>query len=197
MVSHVAMRPHPASSVLNTSYIYLPRRTGERWTLFRSLDIEAMTEGEYWMLLKGFVLLQRDASTKRFAAQRGAGFGNSHRHSAFIDKDKSDDSDNKKTFSETLPSKKTLFRKLFTNEQEEQQLTEEVQAPPSDYFLGYSSPGTQIWSRLRQAGLETQRVYALDTRKVMLKVRCPLIRLQDVAEALKIKLKTKDGEWRL
>jgi hypothetical protein len=66
--------------------------------------------------------------------------------------------------------------------------------PPSDYFLGFSSPGTQIWGRLRQAGLETQRLYALDTKKVMIKVRCPVDRLQDVAEALKLKLKTKDGK---
>lgn len=29
----------------------------------------------------------------------------------------------------------------------------------------------------------------------MIKVRCPIDRLQDVAEALKLKLKTKDGEF--
>jgi len=67
--------------------------------------------------------------------------------------------------------------------------------PPPDYFLGFSSPGTQIWGRLRQAGLETQRLYALDTKKVMIKVRCPVDRLQDVAEALKLKLKTKEGDY--
>ena len=66
-------------------------------------------------------------------------------------------------------------------------------------FLAVESPlivvfHKQIWGRLRQAGLDTQRVYALDTRKVMIKVRCPIDRLQDVAEALKLKLKTKDGE---
>lgn len=52
----------------------------------------------------------------------------------------------------------------------------------------------KIWGRLRQAGLETQRLYALDTKKVMIKVRCPVDRLQDVAEALKMKLKTKEGK---
>ena len=52
----------------------------------------------------------------------------------------------------------------------------------------------QIWSRLRLAGLETQRVYAVDTRRVMIKVRCPEDRLADVAEVLRLKMKTLDGK---
>jgi len=68
-------------------------------------------------------------------------------------------------------------------------------APPPDYFLGFNSPGTQIWARLRQAGLEGKRVYALDTKRVMLKLRCPEERLEDVAEVLKMKLKTRNGSY--
>lgn len=67
--------------------------------------------------------------------------------------------------------------------------------PPSDYFLGFRSPGTAIWSRLRQAGLETQRVYSLDPNRVMIKVRCPPDRLMDVAEVLRVRLKTKEGTY--
>ena len=52
----------------------------------------------------------------------------------------------------------------------------------------------QIWSRLRMAGLETQRLYSVDTSRVMLKVRCPEDRLTDVAEVLRIKMKTLDGK---
>ena len=52
----------------------------------------------------------------------------------------------------------------------------------------------KIWSRLRQAGLETQRIYAVDKRKVMIKIRCPPDRLMDVAEVLRLKLKTRDGK---
>ena len=44
------------------------------------------------------------------------------------------------------------------------------------------------------AGLETQRVYAVDPRRVMIKVRCPEDRLTDVAEVLRMKMKTIDGE---
>ena len=133
------------------------------------------------MVLKGFTLLHRDASNGRFAAMRAGGFGSYHRYADSM-------SNNQKIFSEVLPPSKT---KNGAHPVEQPDIT----APPSDYFLGFSSPGTQIWSRLRQAGLETQRLYALDTRKVMIKVRCPIDRLQDVAEALKLKLKTKSGEY--
>jgi hypothetical protein len=47
------------------------------------------------------------------------------------------------------------------------------------------------------AGLETLRIYAVDTRRVMLKIRCPQDRLTDVAEVLRLKMKTLDGENRL
>ena len=152
------------------------------------------TEGEYWMVLKGFTLLHRDASNGRFAAMRAGGFGSYHRYADAISKIVK----NKNSFSEVLPPPKTRFQQLLGKDLDQQSDIvpyDSAGAPPSDYFLGFSSPGTQIWSRLRQAGLETQRLYALDTRKVMLKVRCPIDRLQDVAEALKLKLKTKSGEY--
>jgi ABC-type multidrug transport system fused ATPase/permease subunit len=41
--------------------------------------------------------------------------------------------------------------------------------------------------------LETQRLYALDKKYVMIKLRCPKDRLQDVAEVLRLGLRTKDG----
>ena len=69
------------------------------------------------------------------------------------------------------------------------------QPPPPDYFLGFNSPGTQIWARLRQAGLETKCVYALDTKRVMIKLRCAPERLEDVAEVLRMKLRTRDGQF--
>ena len=171
-----------------------PKRCeGKRKSLFRSLNLETATEGEYWMILKGFILLHRDASTGRFAAQRAAGFGSYHRHAEVMDNITDCGT---KSFTEALPPPKTFIQRLIRKNDDvpAQAVQYDATAPPSDYFLGFSSPGTQIWSRLRQAGLETQRLYSLDTRKVMIKVRCPVDRLQDVAEALKLKLKTKDGE---
>ena len=46
---------------------------------------------------------------------------------------------------------------------------------------------------MREAGLETQRMYALDKKYVMIKVRCPKDRLEEVAEVLRLRLRTKGG----
>lgn len=52
-------------------------------------------------------------------------------------------------------------------------------APP-EFFLGWTSPGTQIWSRLRMAGLEVEKLYSLDRRRVLLKIRLPTNKLEEV-----------------
>ncbi len=66
--------------------------------------------------------------------------------------------------------------------------------PPPDYYLG-ESLGTQIWGRLRLAGLETERIFDLDNKNVIIKVKCPEDRLMDVAEVLELELKTRSGEF--
>jgi hypothetical protein len=159
---------------------------------FAYLDLEAATEGEYWLIFRGFLLLHRDAVVGRFAEQRKAGFGNQTGLDA-------ENRLHKDEFHEPvtagylerlivkLRDLDTTYMKGFT--------LPGAKPPPSDYFLGFRSPGTQIWSRLRQAGFETQRVYSLDPRRVMIKVRCPSDRLMDVAEVLRLKLKTRDGSF--
>ena len=42
---------------------------------FKYLDFEAATEGEYWLIFRGFLLLHRDAAAGRFAVDRTAGIG--------------------------------------------------------------------------------------------------------------------------
>eukprot|EP00586_Coscinodiscus_wailesii_P000409 CAMPEP_0172487378 /NCGR_PEP_ID=MMETSP1066-20121228/16461_1 /TAXON_ID=671091 /ORGANISM="Coscinodiscus wailesii, Strain CCMP2513" /LENGTH=620 /DNA_ID=CAMNT_0013253959 /DNA_START=135 /DNA_END=1993 /DNA_ORIENTATION=- len=51
------------------------RGVGKESRQFRTLDLEAATEGEYWLVFRGFLLLHRDAATGRFAAERASGFG--------------------------------------------------------------------------------------------------------------------------
>lgn len=198
----------------------------ERWhsgagscQAFRYLDIETATEGEYWMIFRGFLLLHRDAASGRFATQRAQGIGSNYtRHEIeemerqqnriSVDNDGvngSTDATGDVGMSGFLdeyvePSNKNFFDRLsktlhFGPSQTLQYQPVNAPPPPSDYFLGFKSPGTQIWSRLRQSGLETQRIYALDTRRVMIKVRCPADRLMDVAEVLRLKLRTTEGSF--
>lgn len=173
---------------------------------FKTLDFEAATEGEYWLIFRGFLLLQRDVVVGRFAAERRAGIGGGNRNKR--NPDGSDDGENNGDEVENLLHRDEFLEPVTVGALEraivnlrkldktymEGTIAPGAVPPPSDYFLGFRSPGTQIWSRLRLAGLETTRVYAVDTRRVMIKVRCPEDRLTDVAEVLRIKMKTRDGK---
>jgi len=67
--------------------------------------------------------------------------------------------------------------------------------PPAQ-FLGWRSAGTQIWARLKMAGLDVKVAFSWDLRQVLLKVRCPQWRLEDVAEYMHMKLRNCDGTVR-
>ena len=184
---------------------------------FWTLDFEAATEGEYWLIFRGLLLLHRDAAVGRFAEQRAAGIGSHYRRleieqlaaaSVGVDHPSSSSGEGGSVDPNQLhpdefcePVTVGWLEKLIVKWRELDDMymvgshKEGAVPPPSDYFLGFRSPGTAIWSRLRQAGLETQRVYSLDPRRVMIKVRCPSDRLMDVAEVLRLKLKTRDGSF--
>jgi hypothetical protein len=70
-----------------------------------------------------------------------------------------------------------------------QSLTSTTSSPPE--ILGWQSPGTQIWARLMLAGLEVKCVYSHDLRRIMFKIRCPVWRLEEVAEQMNLKLKNR------
>mmetsp|Transcript_30511 Transcript_30511/g.45152 ORF Transcript_30511/g.45152 Transcript_30511/m.45152 type:complete len:1792 (+) Transcript_30511:81-5456(+) len=195
-----------ANHNIQESKKHLKKRTveaSEKWhsgegndSSFKIVNFEAATAGEYWLAFRGFLLLHRDAASGRFARHRAGGFGGNY---------KEDDVDHILQLQRDVyhePRNIGILEKLVAKIQKEDLSLEQngasepgAVAPPSDYFIGFRSPGTQIWSRLRLAGLETNRIYALDHRRVMIKVRCPIDRLTDVAEVLKIKLRTKTGSY--
>jgi hypothetical protein len=175
--------------------------------LFKTLDFEAATEGEYWLIFRGLLLLHRDAVSGRFAIDRSAGIGGGARTKT-MENEKSEDGGNA-TVENRLQQdmyvepvmvgwlEKLIVQKIRKTNDDyiRGAVMPGAVPPPSDYFLGYKSPGTQIWSRLRLAGLETQRIYSVDTRRVMIKIRCPEDRLTDVAEVLRLRMRTKDGSF--
>jgi len=201
---------------------------------FRYLDFEAETEGEYWLIFGGFLLLQRDASRGRFARERAMGVlshVNKREMENHLEKKRREEQSKRKEIQANAGgplklayAKITAFLGLeedhdYNSNNLDKMRDIDVVAlqnahlsipkfttkfdrfaecslpPPSDYFLGFGSSGTQIWGRLRQAGLETQRIYALDKQCVMIRVRCPKDRLHDVAEVLRLKLRTKGGSY--
>jgi hypothetical protein len=139
--------------------------TGEGNDLqFKILDFEAATAGEYWLIFRGFLLLQRDVVVGRFAAERRAGIGGGNRNRNSISenddsRDNNDEIENLLHRDEFLEPVTVGFlersivkcRKLDTTYMEGA-VSPNAVPPPSDYFLGFKSAGTQVrfsYSRTR------------------------------------------------
>ena len=172
-------------------------------SMFKYIDFETATEGEYWLIFRGFLLLHRDAAVGRFAAHRAAGIGSHYRRLELEQREQLDLDAQNVLHEDEFHEPKTIGcierAVMRCRDIDPSSMAGYTRAgavpPPSDYFLGFKGAGTSIWSRLRQAGLETHRVYSLDPRRVMIKIRCPSDRLIDVAEVLRIKLKTTEGSY--
>eukprot|EP00536_Pseudo-nitzschia_multiseries_P003744 jgi/Psemu1/186611/e_gw1.59.127.1 len=172
--------------------------------LFKTFDFEAATSGEYWLIFRGLVLLHRDVADGRFAVDRNGGIAGGARTNP-IENDQSGKNSNienrlaENKFIEPSPVgwlERRIVQLRGANDDYIRGAVLPGAVPPvSDYFLGFKSPGTTIWSRLRLAGLETQRIYSVDTRRVMIKIRCPDYRLTDVAEVLRLRMEKKDGSF--
>jgi hypothetical protein len=169
--------------------------------LFKTLDFEAATEGEYWLFLRGLLLLYRDNMNKKLNSIGNTGIGGGGNQPEGIGGIAQTRENRLQQDVYVEPSMVGRLEKLVVKMRKlnDDYIRGAVMPgavpPPSDYFLGFKSPGTQIWSRLRWAGLETQRVFSVDPRKVMIKIRCPEDRLTDVAEVLRLKIKTNDGSY--
>lgn len=141
----------------------------------------------------------------RFARDRASGFGCSYSASQKLVQKyaKQNDSSREEMFQDTDPKTKSRLKGMLpsyhfqnsdANKNDQNVNAVYAKVPPPDYYLG-ETPGTQIWGRLRLAGLETERIFDLDTKRVILKIKCPEDRLMDVAEVLELELKTRNGEY--
>jgi hypothetical protein len=72
----------------------------------------------------------------------------------------------------------------------------ETDLTPPAQFLGWNTKGTQIWARLRMAGLEVKPIFSWDLKRVILKIRCPTWRLEEVAEKMHIRLRLRNGGYK-
>ena len=67
--------------------------------------------------------------------------------------------------------------------------------PQAEQFLGWKSAGTQIYARLQRAGLIVKKVYSHDRRQLLLKLKLPDAKLEEVAELQRYKVRGRDGRW--
>ena len=119
---------------------------------FKCTDFEAATEGEYWLIFRGFLLLHRDASVGRFATQRQAGIGGGSRgRERDFGGGEGDEWENRlhrDEFNEpvTVGCLEKLIVKFRNLDKTYMKgfVAHNAVAPPSDYFLGFKSAGTQV-----------------------------------------------------
>jgi hypothetical protein len=122
---------------------------------FKILDFEAPTEGEYWLIFRGFLLLHRDAAVGRFAPERRAGIGGGNRarvgdlDDTETEEDELENRLHRDEFEEpvtvgVIEKLVVKLRKLDDTYMKGHVLPDAAPPPPSDYFLGFRSPGTQV-----------------------------------------------------
>lgn len=118
---------------------------------FKTLDFEAATEGEYWLIFRGFLLLHRDATVGRFAAERRAGIGGGSRNRREQGEGHECDLENMLHRDEfTEPATAGCIEKLAAKIRKVDMtymtgdMVAGAEPPPSDYFLGFKSAGTQV-----------------------------------------------------
>ena len=201
LVFRNANTPAALRTAHNTKNNTLPEAS-ERWSRgqgseysFRYLDLETFSEQEYWILVRGFTELHREALFGRFHHQRCRQGLQSHYSRILNNGNLHKDEYHEPVTASRLEKLIVQWRKLddgymkgFVNEETAKD------PPPPDFFLGFKSPGTAIWSRLRQAGFITSRVYHLNLNTVMIKLKCPSDRLMDVAEVLRKPMRLKDDD---
>eukprot|EP01041_Mallomonas_annulata_P000654 gene654-1266_t len=66
----------------------------------------------------------------------------------------------------------------------------------NEQFEHWSSVGTQILAHLKAAGLEVKCITSWDQSRVLVKIRCPQWRQEEVAESLRLRLRVRSGELR-
>jgi hypothetical protein len=188
--------------------------TSQNFSGYYTLDIECENAESYFILLHGFYLLSQEAAVKRTAE---ANKSMSERCRAKLDMLANMWQTTRSTVTtiyrqleqerEKLDPIEQLFqstdtRRIFREEknsqaQDLQDRSTQNSAPAPRYglppaqFLGWKSAGTQIWARLKMAGLEVKCVFSWDLQKVIFNVRCPQWRLEEVAEHMHIKLKNR------
>ena len=181
-----------------------------------TLDIECLNDVDYYILMGGFYVLrqqvaQRKADVKRKEKEK---LGLSKENMFKFVKSQSNDNIDSVEGESSVASKKKLkddpleamyynndpghksyrpsryetFEEFISNQSN-------LLTPPAQ-FLGWKTKGTQIWCRLCLAGLEVKPVFSWDLKKVILKIKCPNWRLEEVAERMHIRLRLRTGGYK-
>jgi hypothetical protein len=175
-----------------------------------TLDIECSDEMQYFLLLSGFIMLCTEAHFRRNKERRERAKMpvtrmESFKHEVVSTWEKyytkmfPPESQNRSPLDSLFYVTSGVLMPLKFNtlkEDGEDSFVRKFNVVPPSQFLGWNSAGTQIWARLRLAGLEVKCVFSWDLTRVILKLRCPQWRLEEMAEKMHMKLRRRDGTFK-
>ena len=192
----------PHSPALTFSLVYRLRRLG-RVVGIETLDVECGSEEQYFMLARGFrLLIKKPADETESSAFNAVVLASEtirrlERSWTYKAKPETPLATNRSDdpITRLYESSGALdpWRLAGAAVLQQQELGSVL---PPERFLGWTSPGTQIWARLHMAGLVVRCVYSWDLERVLLEVRCPQWRLEEMAERMHMKLRRRNGKLR-
>jgi hypothetical protein len=177
-----------------------------------TLDIECNSEEEYFILLSGFLMLCTEAHFRAEKAKKEKkDVESSHNESLSArcadiwkksqellfppEAQKMDPVDALFYVSSGLMLPLVMNDTISPDEAKANEKLKYDLIPPKQ-FLGWKSAGTQVWARLRLAGFDVKCVFSWDLTRVILKLKCPQWRLEEVAEKMHLKLRKRDGSYK-
>lgn len=177
----------------------------------KTLDIECDNEETYITLLSGLLLLvhstlknkvelkkQKSEVIKRVTSEFQKVIVQSPRRMLSTMKSTLYSSVGIKNITNEDPFEKMFFPDLEKGETSISiiNFVKENNLSPPAQFLGWNTKGTQIWARLKMAGLDVKPIFSWDLKRVILKIRCPDWRLEEVAEKMHIRLRLRNGGYK-
>jgi hypothetical protein len=120
---------------------------------FKVFDFEAASQGEFWLIVRGFHKLCHDVDVGRFAAQRRGGIGGGNRRTEdqpivdlenVLHRDEFMEPVTVGCLERIVVQMRNLDQKYMKGA-----VAHNAVPPPSDYFLGFKSPGTQVCCTFR------------------------------------------------
>ena len=183
---------------------------------YNTLDIECDTDLNYFILIHGFYLLYKDnllkikqinkeineKNQKKLSLYeniewfRNQLFINNQNSMKYIKSDNPIDALYDPIINNTNIFDifhMTTFKTYNNNNQTNNSHKDLTTKLPIAQFLGWKTAGTQIWARLIMSGLIVKPIYSWNLKSIILKIKCPQWKLEEIAEFIHLKLKNRDG----
>ena len=161
-------------------------------TMESAIDIECFSDEQYELLFHGFTNLLRQYSEQgsiNYIPTRSI-YDTESKRQICQTQQSTATSENKRNW---IPWNNGTAVRSAVATTKAQSKTNEM--PETEQFLGWRTAGTQIYARLQSAGIRVKKVWYHDRRRLILKLKLPNDKLEELAETHRYHVRQKDGTW--